>query len=243
MTSKAANNEAFVREYQRRRGLHVDGWAGPEARADLDKLMPPETVRAKSLKYPPQFFAVVRGHFKTLTGDQVVGIETLLKAMKDWPISWVAYGLATADIETAHTFEPVREAYYLGAKAEAWRKKNLRYYPHYGRGYVQITWLKNYQWLDKASAEAGLTEPGEILADLDLALRPDIAALALRLGLEEGRYDAQGKRMADRLPVSGNATRAQFVNARYLVNIQDKAGPIADVALMFQRALIAGEWS
>lgn len=240
MTSKAENNEAFVREYQARRGLTVDGWAGPEARADLDKLMPPAAVRAKSLKYPSAFFAVVRDHFKSLTGDQVVSIETLLKAMKDWPISWVAYGLATADIETAHTFQPVREAYWL---SEDWRKKNLRYYPHYGRGYVQITWLKNYQWLDKAAAEADLTEPGEILADLDLAMRPDIAALALRLGLEEGRYDAQGKRMADRLPLNGLATKAQFVNARYLVNIQDKAGPIADVALMFQRALTEGEWS
>jgi len=102
---------------------------------------------------------------------------------------------------------------------------------------VQITWLKNYQWLDSAAADADLTDPGEILADLDLAMRPDIAALALRAGLEEGRYDAQGKKMADRLPSNGPATKAQFVNARYLVNIQDKAGPIADVALMFQRAL------
>lgn len=240
MTSKHENNEAFVRLYQIRRGLKVDGWAGPEVRADLDKLMPPEAVRAKSLKYPSAFFAVVRSHFKSLTGDQVVGIETILAATSAWPVSWVAYALATADIETAHTFQPVREAYWL---SEGWRKKNLRYYPHYGRGLVQITWLKNYQWLDKASAEAGLTKPGEILANLDLAMRPDIAALALRAGLEEGRYDAKGKRMADRLPSSGDATRAQFVDARYLVNIQDKAGPIADVALMFQRALNEGEWS
>lgn len=38
--SKISNNEDFVREYQRRRGLTVDGWAGPEVRADLDKLVP-----------------------------------------------------------------------------------------------------------------------------------------------------------------------------------------------------------
>lgn len=237
--SKVSNNEDFVREYQRRRGLTVDGWAGPEVRADLDKLVPVGASEERSLKDPAAFFKVIREHFKPLSGPQVTGISTLLKAMSSWPVSWVAYGLATADIETAHTFEPVREAFWL---SEDWRKKNLRYYPHYGRGFVQITWPKNYEWLDKASAEAGLTKPGEILANLDLAMRPDIAALALRRGLEEGRYDAQGKKMADRLPASG-ATREQYINARYLVNIQDKAAQIAKVAEMFEKALKAGDWS
>lgn len=38
--SKAANNEAFVREYQSRRRLPADGWAGSDTLADLDKLAP-----------------------------------------------------------------------------------------------------------------------------------------------------------------------------------------------------------
>jgi len=46
--------------------------------------------------------------------------------------------------------------------------------------------------------------------------------------------------MADRLPAAGRASRAQYVNARYLVNIQDKAGEIADYALKFEDALRAG---
>ena len=54
-----------------------------------------------------------------------------------WPTAWCAYGLATAWWETNKTMQPVREAYWL---SEAWRKPNLRYYPHYGRGYVQLTW-------------------------------------------------------------------------------------------------------
>lgn len=183
------------------------------------------------------FFASVRSSFGPLDKPQVEGFEAILKAMTGWPLSWQAYGLATAWHETGEKMQPVREAHWL---SEAWRKNNLRYWPHYGRGYVQITWLKNYEWLDRASAADGLTKPGEILADLDLAMRPDIAALALRLGLEEGRYDAQGKRMADRLPAAGGASRAQYVNARYLVNIQDKAGEIADYALKFENALRAG---
>ena len=224
--SKAENNEAFVRDYQVRRGLKVDGWAGPEVRRDIDKLMPPAAVRAKSLKYPSAFFAVVRGHFKSLTGDQVVGIETLLKAMKDWPVSWVAYGLATADIETAHTFEPVREAFWL---SEEWREKNLRYYPHYGRGYVQLTWPANYV---RADLELGLD--GSLVANLDRAMEPEIAAAIMVRGMEEGWFT--DKKLSDYLP-------GDYVNARRIINGKDKAVQIAKVAEMFERALNQGEWS
>lgn len=232
--SQASDNEAFVREFQRRAGIGIDGWAGvKETWSALDRVLP----SAPGVLDLAAFFASVRSSFGPLEKPQVEGFEAILKAMSGWPLSWTAYGLATPWVETNATMQPVREAYWL---SEVWRKKNLRYWPHYGRGYVQITWLKNYEWLDKASAAAGLTKPGEILADLDLAMRPDIAALALRLGLEEGRYDAEGKRMADRLPAAGGASRAQYVNARYLVNIQDKAGEIADYALKFEAALRAG---
>lgn len=197
--------------------------------------VPKESVSAV-VTDPAAFFASIRSSFGALKKEQVEGFEAVLSVLKGWPLSWQAYGLATAWHETGGTMQPVREAHWL---SEAWRKKNLRYYPHYGRGYVQITWLKNYQWLDEAAAAAGLTKPGEILANLDLAMRPDIAALALRMGLEEGRYDSKGKDIAFRLP-RGSATRDQYVAARYLVNIQDKAGQIADYALKFEAALKVG---
>lgn len=237
--TQASDNEAFVREFQRRAGIGIDGWAGRnEAWPALDRILPPEPAKESRLTDLAAFFASVRSSFVPLEKPQVEGFEAILKAMTGWPLSWTAYGLATAWHETDAKMQPVREAHWL---SEAWRKNNLkRYWPHYGRGYVQITWLKNYEWLDKASAAAGLTKPGEVLADLDLAMRPDIAALALRLGLEEGRYDAQGKRIADRLPAAGRAARDQYVKARYLVNIQDKAGEIADYALKFEHALREG---
>lgn len=231
--SKAAANERFVRAFQSAHGLTVDGWAGDKTLAKLNVAQPATPFD------PGPFFARVRKDFGALTQPQVDGFNALLLAMKGWPVSWVAYGLATSWHETGATMEPVREAHWL---SEAWRKKNLRYWPHYGRGFVQITWPRNYEWLDKASADAGLTKPGEILANLDLAMRPDIAALALRLGLEEGRYDSHGKTMAARLP-RGPASREQYIDARYLVNIQDKAGQIADYALKFERALKAGGWA
>jgi hypothetical protein len=49
----------------------------------------------------------------------------------------MAYVLATTQWETAQTFKPVREAFW---KDEEWRRVNLaRYYPYYGRGFVQLT--------------------------------------------------------------------------------------------------------
>lgn len=46
--------------------------------------------------------------------------------------------------------------------------------------------------------------------------------------------------MAQRLPMKGVATRAQYINARYLVNVQDKADLIEDYAQAFERALRDG---
>lgn len=183
------------------------------------------------------FYKTVRARLGPLTQSQVDGFEHILNAIDGAPLSHQAYMLATAWHETAKTMQPVREAFNL---SEAWRKKNLRYWPWYGRGYVQTTWQKNYARLDAEAAAAGLTKPGEILANPDLAMRPDIAAFALRRGMEEGWYDAQGKTMAQRLPMKGVATRAQYINARYLVNIQDKADDIEDYAQTFERALRDG---
>lgn len=179
------------------------------------------------------FYATVRAKVGPLTKEQVAGFEVLLAAVDGAPLSHRAYMLATAWHETAKTMEPVREAFNL---SEAWRKKNLRYYPYYGRGYVQVTWITGYARLDAAAAEAGMTQPGEILANLDLAMRPDIAAFALRKGMEDGWYDSNGKKMRQRLPMAGVATKAQYIDARRLVNVQDKADLVEDYAQIFERA-------
>lgn len=186
------------------------------------------------------FFNTMRARLGRLSPLQVQGTEAILDAIEGAPLAHAAYMLATAWHETGAAMQPVRES---PRASEAWRRANLRYWPHYGRGYVQITWPRNYEWLDGAAAKAGMTKPGEILANLDLAMRPDIAAFALRKGMEEGRYDAQGKTMAQRLPITGTATREQYINARYLVNIQDKADLIEDYAQAFERALRDGGWA
>ena len=169
----------------------------------------------------------------TLSTDEVSGCEAILKACEGWPLSWTAYALATAYHETNATLQPVREAYWL---SEKWRKNNLRYFPWYGRGYVQITWEPNYR---KADDKLGLG--GSLLANPDRAMEPEIAAKIMRYGMEEGWFTK--RKLSTYLPPAGQATLEQFKNARKIINGVDDDTLIARHALQFQTALLVGGWA
>lgn len=181
------------------------------------------------------FFKSVRAAFGGLEQQQVEGFNALLGAMGKarWPIAWAAYGLATAWHETARTMQPVEEAFW---KDDAWRKRNLRYYPWHGRGYPQLTWERNYRWADE---ELGLN--GALIADPTMMLRPEIAALTMIRGMEQGAFT--GKGLKDYLPLSGRAGHDAYKAARRIINGQDKAAEIAKIALVFEAALEAGGWA
>jgi hypothetical protein len=180
------------------------------------------------------FFHSVNSAFGSLSQDQVDGFGVLLQAfgVARWPLSFSAYGLATAWRETAKTMQPVKEAYWL---SEDWRKNNLKYYPHYGRGYVQLTWAKNY-----ARADDELDLGGKLISNEDLALQPDTAAKIMVCGMEGGWFT--GKRLSDYLPLSGQAGFDAYREARRIINGQDHAEEIAKNAQSFEAALIAGDW-
>lgn len=86
-----------------------------------------------------------------------------------------AGAIGTIAIETASTFAPVREAYWL---SESWRRANLSYYPWYGRGFVQTTWQSNYARVQEVLGILCLTDP-------DLLLEPWPSARALALYFDE----------------------------------------------------------
>jgi len=175
-----------------------------------------------------------------LKPDQVKGLQTVCSAAKaaNWPLAYTAYALATACHETAYTMQPVREAYWL---SENWRRNNLRYYPFYGRGYVQLTWKENYDKADRA-----LNLSGQLSNNLELALDPDIAARIMVRGMQEGWFagDRNGNRhtLARHLPANGAASVAQMTSARRIINGTDKNDKIAAEAMKFQKALQAGGW-
>lgn len=190
---------------------------------------------------PERFFAAVRSGLlgPELSEAETDGCNAILKACAGWPLSWTAYALATAFHETAHTMQPVVEqggaAYFTrmydpaGLRpAVAAQLGNIEAGDgcrFCGRGYVQLTGRSNY-------VRAGLLDAP------DRALDPQVAADILERGMREGWFS--GRRLIDVLPLGGRATRAQFVAARRIINGQDRASLIADYALRFQDALLAG---
>jgi len=176
------------------------------------------------------FYDHVRAKLGRLSPLQVSGFEAVLNVLDGLPLSWQAYALATCWHETNKTMLPVREAYWV---SENWRKKNLRYWPHYGRGYVQLTWDYNYK---KADEELGLG--GSLVANLDRAMEPEIAAKILRFGMVEGWFT--GKKFSTYLPLTGVAKKTQYIAARRIINGLDKADLIEDYAQIFERGLRNG---
>ena len=136
-----------------------------------------------------------------------------------------AYVLATAFWETAHTMRPVVEAYWL---PESWRQRNLRYYPWYGRGFVQLTWEKNYQ---RAENELGVA----VHQNPQLALDPGVAAKIAVTGMREGWFT--GRDLNDFIDLQ----HSDFVNARRIINGTDRAQEIAVLAEHYDDDLKA-EW-
>lgn len=182
-----------------------------------------------------------------ITASEFQGCDAILKACvaRNWPMSYVAYAIATAYHETAHSMQPIKElggeAYLTrmydikGARpAKAKELGNLtpgdgaRYC---GRGYVQLTGKKNY-------AMAGQKLGVDLVNHPELALRPDIAAAIMVLGMMEGWFT--GRDLPDDLPEHGPGQRSQFVASRDIINGKDRADLIAGYAVDFQSGLQAG---
>lgn len=175
------------------------------------------------------FFKSVRGSIfgGKLSQDQVEGTEAVLDAYEAAGLTsaqWLAYMLATAFHETAATMRPIEE--YGKGKG---RKYGVPVGPfkkvYYGRGYVQLTWIYNYE-----KAEAELHAP--FVEKPELALDPKHAADIMTRGMQEGWFT--GKKLVDYLNV-----KTDYRNARRIINGTDKADLIAGYANKFHAALVA----
>jgi hypothetical protein len=133
----------------------------------------------------------------------------------------IAYVLATTEWETAHTFKPVKEAFWL---SENWRKTHLSYYPFYGRGYVQLTWKRNYQ------AYSDILNIN-LVENPDLALDHNTALFVLVHGFKTGTFT--GRRITDYI----NTKKTNYISARGCINGTDKASEIAMLAEGYEEDL------
>jgi putative chitinase len=182
-----------------------------------------------------QFFSSIRDSVfqGVLSQRQVDGMNYLLDTWEnfylDRDLRWLAYALATAFHETAQEMRPIEEYGQGGGKSygEPAGPYNQCYY---GRGFVQITWLENYQ-----KAEEILKKT----YDLDVPcveyphrmLEDEPAALTLYDGMIEGWFTGVG------LPQYFNSDTEDPVNARKIVNGLDKADLIAGYYASFKEAL------
>ena len=173
-------------------------------------------------------------YFGKLTKRQMQGLHALLTAAEADPkltdLRWLAYMLATVQHECAGTWRPIEE-YGKGAGrpygkpvvvTDPQGKKHTNRY--YGRGYVQLTWRANY-------AKMGKLLKNRLLYNPALALRPDVAYRIMSLGMRQGIFT--GKKLGDYI----RGSRADYVNARRIINGLDRAQTIARYATRLEKIL------
>jgi len=190
------------------------------------------------LQRPARFYDYIRGDegelFPVMRETQMLGIEAILAAAAGkLPLSWCAYVLGSVYHETGKRMIGVKEGFDV---SDAWRKKNLRYYPWYGRGPIQITWEENYKKATKRLNELGYNV--DLIANPDKALELEVGAAIAVIGCLEGWFT--GKKLRDYLPAQPD--RENYRNARRIVNLMDKADLIAGYAIEFEKGLKAGDW-
>ena len=137
----------------------------------------------------------------------------------------LAYVLATAYHETAMTLQPIAE----WGKGEGYDYGEVdpeTGQAYYGRGYVQLTWRDNYSKQDEK-----LDLDGQLVAQADLAMHPEVAMQVICLGMRDG--DFTGKQLSDFF----TADLTDFYEARTIVNGHDRASDIAEYATKFANAI------
>jgi hypothetical protein len=188
------------------------------------------------------FFEEYRSKFGGLNNYQVQGLSRLLRLYEKYYGWWdnlpqIANSLSQIKHETNRTFNPVVEAYYLGnPNAENLQdfyqgnndrvrrtQKTFRYYPYFGMGDIQLTWLDNFAKHDKLLR----TYFPEIVAEfetrskeiLDLVKHPrqvldgDISFAVMTIGMHRGTFRG-GRKLDDYKITKG----FDHFNARGIVN-------------------------
>ena len=204
----------------------VDGLYGPNTQAALRKFARQHQPEGGDVLSPTTLRALLSSGLaggmlpNWAGGDKQATIKAIKQEANRHGIAHsgqVAYILATVEHETAGSFQPVKECYFIGEPAAEAKRKTLRYYPYYGRGYVQLTWDYNYRYY---STLLGL----DLINQPDLVMRADVSLFILIDGMKRGTFTAH------RLSDFTQNDRFDFVGARQIINGKDKATEIASMA-------------
>jgi hypothetical protein len=186
------------------------------------------------------YFDHVRGTlFDGALSQQQVDGQNILLGLFEWEatgtpmtdIRWLAYLLATAFHETAHTMWPIEE-FGKGEGRDYGEPDPETGQTYYGRGFVQLTHKENY---DRASAALALIDDRDLVRHPELALDSLIAARILFRGCAEGWFTGR------RLGMYFNVDTDDPINARQIVNGNDQDALIASYHAEFLIALQKAE--
>lgn len=172
------------------------------------------------------FFDGYRREFGRLSQKKVGPIEFLVKQLladASLSTSERAYILATVKHETADTYRPIRE-YGKGRGRPYGRSDSVTGHAYYGRGYVQLTWKRNYRRMGHIVGKNLVDRP-------DDAMIPEVSYKILVEGMRRGIFT--GKKLKDYF----NGSKKDYRRARRIVNGMDKASLIAKYAVKFENIL------
>ena len=186
-------------------------FAGHSKTADPTRLSPASVA---ALQEQLEKFGAGGDHDFSTTAATMAAIQRECRAQGIGLKTQIAYVLATVAWETNDTFQPVKEAYW---QDEDWRRRHLRYFPYYGRGYVQLTWKKNYEKYAKILGIDLVNHP-------DKAMENNIALFILVHGFKTGTFT--GRNISEYI----NEKKRDFINARRCINGQDRTDDIARLA-------------
>jgi hypothetical protein len=162
-----------------------------------------------------------------LTSGQVNGMSAILdewERRKLTDLRHLAYMLGTTKWETDHTMQPIIE----GGSQKYLRSK--KYWPWIGRGFVQLTWERNYQAFRLMVKNLfGV----DIIENPDAAMQLGPAAYIMFEGMAKGTFT--GKKLSDYF----NASKTDWINARRIINGTDRAAEVAGIAKQFYADLVA----
>lgn len=201
----------------------IDGLFGPKTRSSFAEFKDdigegnPNVVSQRAIDELNSRSSAIDAYLNVSVSNATqakTAIDDLCKVMGLGMKEQRAYVLATTEWETAHTFQPVKEAFWLD---ESWRKNHLSYYPYYGRGYVQLTWKRNYQQYTDILDVDMVSEP-------NLAMVPSSALFILVHGFITGTFTTR------KITEFINAGLVDYRSARKCINGTDKADEIKKLA-------------
>jgi putative chitinase len=164
--------------------------------------------------------------FGPLDADQKDSIRLIVKTFEkygDKDQNKLIYILATTRHECR--FRPIKERRASSSQTAVYTLQNAYWSTgYYGRGFVQLTWDRNYEKMSKLLGVDFLSNP-------DLVMQPKYAARILVQGMMEGAFT---RRPLERYI---NASKVDFYNARWVVNGLDRAGRIEGYAENLQQYL------